>query len=111
MLWYKAWRESCVRFVLSAAVLTFLSVGLMYRARTGFPPPERPGLLYSAWVWANIYGNLNPTVFIILAMMLGLGGLQRERPVETARFTLTLPVTRVHLVISQQAAGKSDANS
>jgi hypothetical protein len=26
-------------------------------------------------------------------MMLGLGGLQRERPVETARFTLTLPVT------------------
>jgi hypothetical protein len=29
----------------------------------------------------------NPTVFIILAMMLGLGGLQRERPVGTARFT------------------------
>src|SRR5215813_10268679 len=105
MLWYKAWRESRVRFLLSAAVLVFLCLGLMYRARTGFPPPDRPDLPYSAWVWANIYGNLNPTVFIILAMILGLGGLQRERPVGTATFTLSLPVTRVRLVLVRAAAG------
>ena len=68
MLWYKAWRESRVRFLLTVAVWSFLCVGLMYRARTAFPPPERPDLPYSAWVWANIYGNMNPTVFIILVM-------------------------------------------
>jgi ABC-type transport system involved in multi-copper enzyme maturation permease subunit len=105
MLWYKAWRESRIRFLLSAAVLVFLSVGLMYRARTGFPPSERPDLPYSAWVWANIYGNLNPTVFIILTMILGLGGLQRERPVGTSAFTLTLPVTRFYLVAVRAVTG------
>src|SRR6266404_8286694 len=105
MLWYKAWRESRVRFILSAAVLTFLCVSLMVRARTGFPPPERPDLPYSAWVWANIYGNFNPTVFIILVMVLGLGGLQRERPVGTAPFTLTLPVTRVRLISLRASVG------
>jgi hypothetical protein len=105
MLWYKAWRESRVRFLLTVAVWTFLCVGLMHRARTGFPPPERPDLPYSAWVWANIYGNMNPTVFIILVMILGLGGLQRERPVGTAAFTLTLPITRLRLVTVRAAVG------
>ncbi len=105
LLWYKAWRESRVRFLLSVAVWTFLCVGLMYRARTGFPPPERPDLPYSAWVWANIYGNMNPTVFIILVMILGLGGLQRERPVGTAPLTLSLPVTRLRLVTVRAAMG------
>jgi ABC-2 type transport system permease protein len=105
MLWYKAWRESRIRFLLSIAVWTLLCVGLMYRARTGFPPPDQPKLPYSAWVWGNIYGNLNPTIFIILVMVLGLGGLQRERPVGTAAFTLTLPVTRIHLVFVRAAVG------
>src|SRR5262245_47465636 len=105
MLWYKAWRESRVRFLLSAAVMIFLCLSLMNRARTGFPPAERPDLPYSAWVWANIYGNLNPTVFVILVMIIGLGGLQRERPVGTAPFTLTLPVTRVRLVFVRAAMG------
>src|SRR5215471_21782384 len=105
MLWYKAWRESRVRFLLTLAVWSFLCVGLMYRARTGFPPPERPDLPYSAWVWSNIFGNMNPTVFVILVMILGLGGLQRERPVGTAAFTLSLPVRRVRLVLVRAAAG------
>src|SRR5215475_3940035 len=105
MLWYKAWRESRVRFVLSAAVMIFLCLSLMNRARTGFPPPERPDLPYSAWVWGNVYGNFNPTVFIILAMVLGLGGLRRERPVGTAPFTLTLPVTRFHLIFVRAMTG------
>ena len=105
MLWYKAWRESRVRFVLSVAVWTLLCLGLMYRARTDFPPADRPDLPYSAWVWANIYGNMNPTVFVILVMVLGLGGLQRERPVGTAPLTLTLPVTRTHLIAVRAAVG------
>jgi len=105
MLWYKAWRESRVRFLLSLTVLSFLCFGLMYRARTGFPPAEQPDLTYTAWVWGSIYGNLNPTVFVMLAMMLGLGGLQRERPVGTAAFTLSLPVTRIRLVTVRAAVG------
>src|SRR5262249_7205567 len=40
-----------------------------------------------------------------LAMILGLGGLQRERPVGTAAFTLTLPVSRLHLIAVRAAMG------
>src|SRR5689334_24111479 len=105
MLWYKAWRESRVRFLLTVSVWMFLCVGLMYRARAGFPPAGQPDLPYSAWVWGNIYGNMNPTVFIILAMILGLGGLQRERPVGSAPFTLSLPATRTHLIAVRAAVG------
>ena len=105
MLWYKSWRESRVRFLLSISVWTVLCVSLMVRARSGFPPPERPDLPYSAWVWANIFGNMNPTVFIILAMILGLGGLRREGPVGTSGFTLSLPVTRRHLIVVRAATG------
>jgi ABC-2 type transport system permease protein len=105
MLWYKAWRESRVRFLLSMTVWAVICVSLMYRARTGFPPSERPDLPYTAWVWANIYGNMNPTVFIILVMILGLGGLRREGPVGTAAFTLSLPVTRSRLLGVRAATG------
>jgi ABC-type transport system involved in multi-copper enzyme maturation permease subunit len=77
----------------------------MVRARTGFPPPERTDLPYSAWVWANIYGNMNTTVFLILAMILGLGGLRREGPVGTSAFTLSLPVTRTRLLGVRAATG------
>ena len=105
MLWYKAWRESRVRFILSVGVWVILCISLMSRARTGFPPPERPDLPFSAWVWANIYGNMNPTIFIILVMILGLGGLQRERSTGTAAFTLSLPVSRLRLLAVRAAMG------
>ena len=42
MLWYKAWRESRFRFLLSVGVLMLLCVGSVYRARAGFPPTEQP---------------------------------------------------------------------
>src|SRR5204862_7098046 len=41
----------------------------------------------------------------ILVMILGLGGLQRERPVGSASFTLSLPVTRARLVLIRAAMG------
>jgi hypothetical protein len=105
MLWYKSWRESRMRFFLSLGVWAILCMSTIYRAKTGFPPPERPDLPYSAWVWGSIYGNLNPTIFVILAMIFGLGGLQRERPVGTAPFTLSLPVSRTRLITVRALAG------
>jgi len=48
---------------------------------------------------------MNPTIFIILVMILGLGGLQRERPVGTAAFTLSLPVSRMRLLAVRAITG------
>jgi ABC-type uncharacterized transport system ATPase subunit/ABC-type transport system involved in multi-copper enzyme maturation permease subunit len=107
MLWYKAWRESRVRFMLGAALLSFLCVAFMLRARTEVPllAAQFPKFSYSMFVWGSIYGNLNPTVFVVLAMVLGLGGLQRERASGTAAFTLALPVSRIQLVATRVGVG------
>jgi ABC-type transport system involved in multi-copper enzyme maturation permease subunit len=48
---------------------------------------------------------MNPTLFIILVMILGLGGLRREGPIGTAAYTLSLPVTRTRLLGARAAAG------
>ena len=98
MLWYKAWRESRSRFVLAAVAVTLYSVSVLVNARTAFPPPEVPQLPYSAFVWGEFYAPWRAVAFIVVALVLGLGGLQRERAAGTSPFTLALPVGRGRLV-------------
>jgi ABC-2 type transport system permease protein len=97
MLWYKAWRESRSRFLIAVAAVTVFSVGVLLGARTNFPPPQAPMLPYSAFVWGEFYGNWRAVVFSMIALLLGLGGLQRERASGSAPFTLALPITRGRL--------------
>ena len=98
MLWYKAWRESRSRFLIAAVAVAVFSFGVLLRARTSFPPPHAPLLPYSAFVWGEFYGNGRAVAFSVIALVLGLGGLQRERAAGTAPFTLALPVARGQLV-------------
>jgi ABC-type transport system involved in multi-copper enzyme maturation permease subunit len=98
MLWYKAWRESRSRFLLFAAAVTLYSVSVLVNARTAFPPPEVPQLPYSAFVWGEFYAPWRAVAFVVVALVLGLGGLQRERAAGTSPFTLALPVGRGRLV-------------
>lgn len=105
MLWYKTWRESRSRFLIAAAAVTVFSVGVLLGARTNFPPPQAPMLPYSAFVWGEFYGNWRAVVFSVIALLLGLGGLQRERASGSAPFTLALPITRGRLVVTRVAVG------
>ena len=105
MLWYKAWRESRSRFLIAACAVALFSVAAIWSARTGFPPPQTPKLPYSAFVWGEFYGNGRAAVFSIIALVLGLGGLQRERASGSAPFTLALPVTRGQLVAARAVVG------
>src|SRR5262245_13272216 len=105
LLSYKTWRESRVRVGLFAAMLLFFSMRSIVRARTDFPPPELPSLTYGMLVWANNYGNLSPVLFVIMCLMLALGGLQRERAYGTTSFTLSLPVTRFQLLAARTGMG------
>ena len=96
MLWYKAWRESRARFLVAAAALVVFVVWFMLTARTAFPPPQNPALLYTAFVYGYIW-NPGPRVFVFVALVLGLGGLQRERAHATSAVTLALPISRLQL--------------
>jgi hypothetical protein len=109
MLFYKAWRESRARFLICAAIALALCASFLIRARTEFPVPGYPQLPYTGFVWANIFGGVvlggNAIAFSYVSLLLGLGGLQRERAGGTAVFTLGLPVTRRRLVGARAAVG------
>ena len=104
MLWYKAWRESRARFLAAAIALVVLAVAFILSARTTFPPPELPKLPYTAFVYGNIW-NPGPRVFVFVALVLGLGGLRRERAHATSALTLALPVSRLQLTATRALVG------
>jgi ABC-type transport system involved in multi-copper enzyme maturation permease subunit len=107
MLWRKAWRESQVRFLLLAAVVSglcvvFVSFHLAIAARfsQNLLLPTYVGYIY--WI---IYGGTVRGLFSLLAPILGLGGLQRERAHHTDGFTLALPVSRRALLMTRAVVG------
>jgi ABC-2 type transport system permease protein len=105
MLWYKAWRETQVRFGLSAVTLAALCSGLVLFYREAAAGLEGESLSYRGFVWQVTYKGYLRDLFEIAALMLGLGGLLPERAHGTAGFTLALPVSRRRLLGTRIAVG------
>lgn len=109
MLWYKAWRESRIRFYLGALFLAgFSCIAVLYYGRyssqlrwTGDEPPS-----YYEYLWRTVYagGNSLREIFCILVLFLGAGGLHRERA-SSVGFTLSLPVSRWQLILVRSGVG------
>ncbi len=108
MLCAKAWRESRGRFAVSALVVGGLCAVMLvfqafFRARMvelGASPTS-----YVVYVHGRIYGGVVRSLFVILAILLGLGGLQRERTQRTIGFSLALPVHRRAHLTARAAVG------
>jgi hypothetical protein len=92
-----------VRFVVSAIVLFWYAVSFAQTAARAFPPPVEPLLPYTLFVWRGVHHGPEIPVFVIAALMLGLGGLQQERASGTAPFTLALPVNRIRIAAARAA--------
>jgi hypothetical protein len=108
-LLFKAWCESRGRFLLSAALLSVLCVsGVFCRGslmKVFVPAGSFVGDPYVGYIYRVIYGGPVSGLFTILAAVLALGGLQRERLHRTLGFTLALPVSRAQLVGVQALLG------
>ena len=52
---------------------------------------------YITYVYRRVYAGFVRGTFLVLSMVLGLGGLQRERTYGSIAFTLALPVSRRRL--------------
>lgn len=107
-LGWKAWRESRARFVLSAAALAGVCLALVVfqaelRRRIGATEP--PATTYVGYLHIRLYASVGCAVFWLIAIVLGLGGLLRERTHGTLGFTLALPVPRSHHAIARAAIG------
>ena len=105
MLWYKAWRESQGIFLMSAAAVSLLCLAfaLLHKEASGGISNEP--LTYAVYIWKIVYRGYLREVFVILVLLLGMGGLMRERDTGTAGFTVTLPVSRRRLVLVRAATG------
>ena len=108
MLWYKAWRESRMRFLLSAG-----AIAMMCLVYTIFHERLYPGVVhehasvhnYTQYIHWTIFGGVVRALLQLSCLLLGLGGLQRDRKQNTLGFTLALPISRAGLVASRAALG------
>ena len=108
MLWYKAWLETRWRFLLCLGGLVFFCGFFVLDRGTGdgfsrlpafaFGLREERRLLLFAQQW-------QVGLATVAAILLGMGGLLRERAMGVSLFTLALPVSRTQLVLSRVAVG------
>jgi ABC-type transport system involved in multi-copper enzyme maturation permease subunit len=108
MLWYKVWRESRVRFELGMAVVATLCLAYVFlagRLMPGLMHQRPPIRTYDQYVYWEIFSGPVLGLTQILFLLLGLGGLQRDRKQGTLGFTLALPVGRSGIVASRALIG------
>lgn len=107
MLWYKAWRETRARFLIGAALLTGVCLGVvLFQQRLRLAPglPNFRSATYGEHIYQFIYAGSAKGIYLVLILpFLGAGGLRRERGRGTASFTLALPVSRTRIAAVQVA--------
>lgn len=103
MLWYKAWLETRARFLACLFGITLIIAFLVHHAES---------IILPQWRHADSSNNLVffaqgylMAVWILSVILLGMGGLGRERAVGTSPFTLALPVSRRRLIGVRMALG------
>lgn len=105
MLWYKAWLETRGRFLVSLCAITVIvAFFVSHSERLISPEPKRETFFLLFFVHHYLMG-----LWIISVVLLGMGGLIRERAVGTSSFTLALPVSRARVAGVRIAMGVAQA--
>jgi len=105
VLWYKSWLETKPRFLTSLATLTLFCAVFVYHAQ---------GLIRPEWTLdLNRLLCVNQHFLVIMwvlsVVLLGMGGIIREKAIGTSSLTLALPVGRMRLLISRIGVGLLEA--
>ena len=124
MLWYKAWLETRFRFFLGAlliaATCAFFVMGNPFILGTwqeyrelNPQQKELPWIIeatsdYAYFIWHFVFRTLLQQLWVLLAVLIGFGGLSRERAQGAAGFTLSLPVSRRRLIGVRWAVGVAE---
>jgi ABC-2 type transport system permease protein len=101
VLWYKAWLETRARFLISLASVVVILVFFVHHAES-ILPREPKGNTYELFFFAHFY---LAGLWLLSVILLGMGGLLREKTAGVSSFTLALPVSRAHLLWVRIATG------
>jgi len=104
MLWYKMWRESRIRFAISTAALLWMCGAVVLLQQQVRAHADQP-LTYAHYIWSAVYKANTLDLFVLLVIVLGLGGVLQERAQGTDGFTLSLPVSRWRLTAVRAGVG------
>ncbi len=108
MLWYKAWLETRGRFLACLTTLTLFCFIFVHHAQEvafrgdGLVRPGGPADYYRL-LFVN--QQFLVIMWVVSAVLLGMGGLVREKAVGVSTFTLSLPVSRSRLFGVRVAMG------
>ncbi len=109
----KAWLETRARFLVAAAVLAIHGVSTVLRApatMAGWEALHRGETMsYALYIWLSLSHGFLQFLWVVSAVILGLGGLMRERAAGTSGFTLALPVSRPAHVAARALVGTTEA--
>jgi ABC-2 type transport system permease protein len=101
MLWYKAWMESRARFLMSLCLIVFFCVLFVHSAERNIGRSQ----ITEHYKLFSTTAVLVAGLWVLVAILLGMGGLIRERAVGASSFTLALPVSRVRITGVRIAVG------
>lgn len=109
----KAWLESRGRFVAGAVVLAILGLSTVLRAPAtiaGWESVHRgEQMSYALYIWLSLSHGFLQFLWVIAAVILGLGGLIREEAVGSSGYSLALPVSRREHVLARAGVGAAEA--
>ena len=112
LLW-KAWLETKARFMSALGVLTILGISTVLRAPATIAGWEsihvNEQMSYPMYIWLSLSHGFLQFLWIVAVVILGLGGLLRERSIGSSSFTLSLPATRSAHVAARAAIGAAEA--
>jgi ABC-2 type transport system permease protein len=101
VLWYKAWLETRSRFLTCIATITLFCAIFVGHAQTLLRPEwtaDYNRLLFVAQQYIVV-------VWVLAVVLLGMGGIVREKTAGTSSVTLSFPVSRAHLLVSRVGLG------
>ncbi len=101
MLWYKAWMESRARFLMSLCLIVFFCVLFVHSGEKNIGRNQ----ITEHYKLFSTTAVLVAGLWVLVVILLGMGGLIRERAVGASSFTLALPVSRVRITSVRIAVG------
>ena len=127
MLWHKSWLETRSRFLVGLVLLTIMTCGTVFEYPTAaaLMPLARElkasgtvGRLvkeaidierdYRGYIWTQLFRQNLSQMATLFAALLGSGGLLAQRSGAGALFTLSLPVSRSHVLRVRTATGLAE---